>query len=178
MPKTTTPQIQYTKKIIPDALHGTDFASYKNICNKGFECSIGDDQFLGEGVYFWEGSYLLALRWAQRKTRAQSSREYAIIQASIDLGVCLDLSKPEHLEIIEKAVGQLRKHTSKELNDAVVLNFIDYTIQKLDTVRAIHPKGKHRIFKESRYLARVEPIICIKNTDMIITFELYEKDEF
>lgn len=169
-------EIQYVEKFIPDALHGTDIASYNHILKQGFKHSTGEDQFLGDGVYFWEGSYLLALRWAIRRAKRNHLNEYVIIIATIDLGICLDLLKPEHLEIVQKVAQKLKETTSKSINDAIVLNFIDHSIQKLDTIRAIHPETRKNIFDKSKFLSNVEPLICVKNTKNILSFSLQEQD--
>ena len=178
MPRFRVPPIKYIQKILPDCFHGTDIASYKSVCNDGFHHSTGPEQFLGDGVYFWEGSELLAVRWAIKKTKRARAQTYVVIQATIDLGYCLDLTKPEHLEIVEEAAQKLKAETpSYVINDPVVINFIDYAIQKLDTIRSINPKSKKLIFKGSRFLSNVEPIICVRNTENILYFELSQKDK-
>jgi len=56
------------EKIIPDAYHGTDFASACNILReKKFRTSTGEHQYLGDGVYFFESSIQEAQNWAKKK---------------------------------------------------------------------------------------------------------------
>src|SRR5439155_1194366 len=50
--------------------------------------------WLGHGIYFWEDSYLRALRWAEEESK-KSHRKIdlpAVIGATIELGNCLNLT--------------------------------------------------------------------------------------
>ena len=172
-----TPEIEDVTKIVPDALHGTDDESCKKIFkNNSFKHSPRHFSFLGNGVYFWEGSFLLARRWAIRKAKENNSFKYAIIKATINLGVCLDLNKPEHIELVENVADKLQKKLNYPLNDPVVINFINDNFINLDTVRALNPKSKKPIFKGSRYINKTEPLICVKNNDKILEYSICEKD--
>ncbi len=61
--------------------------------------------WLGPGVYFWEGDPVRAWEWA--KDRGYS--EPFVIGAIIDLGECLDLTLRENLEYLSIAYSDLRR---------------------------------------------------------------------
>jgi hypothetical protein len=73
--------------------------------------------WLGPGVYFWEGDPLRALEWAQWK----KFDEPFVIGAVIDLRNCLDLMVKENLDLLASAyhsyVAQQRKSGLKILEN-------------------------------------------------------------
>jgi hypothetical protein len=73
--------------------------------------------WLGPGVYFWEGDPLRALEWAQSKT----IDEPFVVGAVIDLRNCLDLMVRENLDLLASAydsyVAQQRKSRLKILEN-------------------------------------------------------------
>ena len=70
------------------------------------EQSKKDYDWLGPGVYFWEGDPHRAMEWAEEKVRQKIYRDAFVIGAVIDLGNCLDLLLRENLELL---VGRLQK---------------------------------------------------------------------
>jgi hypothetical protein len=73
--------------------------------------------WLGPGVYFWEGDPLRALEWAQSKT----IDEPFVVGAVIELRNCLDLMVRENLDLLASAydsyVAQQRKSRLKILEN-------------------------------------------------------------
>lgn len=61
----------------------------------GLSNSNNDYDWLGNGIYFWEGSYQRALDWAKQNTRITQP---AVVGAFIKLGNCLDLLDSKYLE--------------------------------------------------------------------------------
>ena len=53
--------------------------------------------WLGSGIYFWEGDPVRAREWAEERKRLGKITEPAVIGAIIDLGHCLDLTNREDL---------------------------------------------------------------------------------
>lgn len=54
--------------------------------------SDGQNEWLGHGIYFWEGDPERALDWARNGHAKAPISEPAVVGAIIDLGVCLDLT--------------------------------------------------------------------------------------
>ena len=66
--------------------------------------------WLGPGVYFWEGNYARALEWAnERYQDGKLDSKPFVIGAIIDLGRCLDLFDRSAMNQVKKAHGHLNK---------------------------------------------------------------------
>lgn len=72
-----------------------------------FRESVEEFDWLGPGVYFWEGDARRALEWADEKVRQGSYPEAAVLGAVIDLGVCLDLTTRDDLNLLADAYESL-----------------------------------------------------------------------
>jgi hypothetical protein len=59
--------------------------------------------WLGDGIYFWEGSAIRARYWATEMV----SGEADVVQAEIDLGLCLDLMNTEYLDVLRETYDSL-----------------------------------------------------------------------
>jgi len=61
--------------------------------------------WLGHGIYFWEGSHARALRWAETESLRTESKikKPGVLGAVIDLGNCLNLTEVEALELVKGA---------------------------------------------------------------------------
>lgn len=70
------------------AYHGTDRTTADYILAGGqFQASANEHDWLGRGIYFWEGGIDRALRWA----REHGAAEPAVVGALVQLGDCYDL---------------------------------------------------------------------------------------
>lgn len=69
-----------------------------------------DYDWLGSGIYFWEGSYTRALEWAQAGVAAKKIEQPAVIGAVIDLRHCLDLFDRGATEQLREAHSTVRKN--------------------------------------------------------------------
>src|SRR5437667_3177918 len=97
------------EKIVPDAYHGTDVANIESINANGFRIGTGADLYLGDGIYFFEGS-----KWhAENFLKQQNANcKVAIYRCTINLGRCLDLNNEDHKEAIRKLTRDVRFYTA------------------------------------------------------------------
>jgi len=164
--------IENFEKIIPDAYHGTDFASACNILReKKFRTSTGEHQYLGDGVYFFESSIQEAQNWAKKKTKSvKGGCKYVVFRAIINLGRCLDLTRREHINVILKLKSRLSEKTKKkEIAVSALINFLTYKFDEIDTVRAFNCLGNRLFVRPNIYYTQL--IICVKKHECIIDFE-------
>lgn|GEM_PF-1272033 len=173
-------QIRYYDKLVPDAYHGTTHDSARQIIAKQeFIPSAGEDEYLGFGVYFFEGSELDAKEWARKRVGRRG--KIAVIQAVVNLGRCLDLNVREHRKFVQDTVRHLgTKRRVPGVTDAMVINFIGANFKpEIDTVRALYPPrdpGNTRLFPGSRLWDFVRLVICVRNVRNIIKFsKCYEE---
>lgn len=165
------PHIPNFHKKVPDAYHGTDKISAAEILrSRKFKYGTNGKLYLGDGVYFYESSLWHAQTWAERK---YPRNDCAIIQAEIDLGHCLDLHNFEHREFLKQVRSQLKSYADG-ITDALVINWVvKYGKVNIDTVRATYTCSLYgKIFKESRFNAFEQLIICVKNSNNILKISL------
>lgn len=170
-------------KIVPDAFHGTDLDSAERIAQTGkFLPSHGDQQYLGDGIYFFESSSYNAINWARDKKKVSS---IGVIKSTIALGRCLDLHNSEHTKLIRSVARDLsEKRKRRDITDAFVINFIvKMSDDTIDTVRATHipgirkkPLGNLKIFSGSHFLMEQSLIICVKNHCSIMNCDFYHRE--
>jgi hypothetical protein len=169
-------QVQESNTVIDNAFHGTELAVAKRLANgESFKVSTGLDQYLGQGVYFYEVSLEQAESWVNRKRY----EEYGILQATVKLGRCLDLNTPEHRKILQYVAAALEKKvgSSEEVTDAAVIEYYASEMEKrLETVRYAFSQDTKSgpIYRNSRFSAR-EMILCvrklqnIRKVDLVVT---------
>ncbi len=70
--------------------HGCDKTVFNKVIKRGegLKESVNNYDWLGHGMYFWEGSYDRALEWAKNSNTVKTP---AVIGAFIKLGNCLEL---------------------------------------------------------------------------------------
>ena len=79
-----------------------------------FGRSQNDDDWLGNGIYFWEYAPRQAWLWAdQRRRRKRWSGEIAVVASMIRLGSCFDLLDPENV----KTLGVLHRGYTKIIGE-------------------------------------------------------------
>ena len=163
-------EIKDYQKIVPDAFHGTSSKNAKKILSEGFQISRGPGQFLGDGVYFFESSEWHAKNWALRH-RDRLTEKIAVIQALINLGHCYDLHNAEYRKLARETKENLNRHGTKEITDAVVINFLATKFKIIDSVRATYISTEYgrgqRIFEGSRFFEYVQLMICVRRTENI-----------
>ncbi len=163
-------------KIVPDAYHGTNYANAKEILEGGaFLPSKGENEYLGFGIYFFEGSEWEAKQWARHK---YGRAKVGVMWATINLGRCLDLSIKEHRDLIKETVAVLSKRPNMpRITDALVINLIAGKYKELiDTVRAIYiPNQGHipqPLFQGSLFYDATRMMICVRNAKAILRFSI------
>ena len=90
--------------------HGTDDAIATNVIGgqiAHLEHSRGRFEWLGHGIYFWEGDPQRALEWAQDGNAKRKIKDPGLVGAIIDLGFCLDLTTRTGLDEIAQAHATL-----------------------------------------------------------------------
>ena len=121
--------------------HGTDLANVDSILTDGYQASEGDDQWFGNGVYFFikglssKPAYQ-AEQWAivsayDGKAERYRYREWGVIESTMDLeeNVIFDLNKEEqrdYLTLLYRTMFEaLRKYNSHVygLTDGMVINY-------------------------------------------------------
>lgn len=109
----------YVSPQIVVGFHGCDRSTSDRVIQQNTHLSNSENKYdwLGHGIYFWEGSYERALDWAKSSDRVS---EPSVIGAFIRLGNCLDLldtAKIDYLKlgyaILEKEVASLGKALPK-----------------------------------------------------------------
>jgi hypothetical protein len=163
------PQIKPSGKTVPDAYHGTSKDIAVKIKHNGFTPSEEDD-YLGNGVYFFESSEWHAQQWARKKYS-----EIGVICAEIELGNCLELYKKEHQDLIKDTCKEVQKKLGlKNLKDGIIINWItrDFKV-KVDTVKALYTiGGSKKIFPGSHFYEDTVMMICVKNLSNIVRFSI------
>lgn len=152
--------------------------------------------WLGQGVYFWEGDPLRAREWANWKRDRGDYSEPFVIGAVIDLGNCLDLLVRDNLELLQEAYQGLLEETraaSLEMpqnrnakDDAfkdMLLRFLDYAViekvhdsiavagaaagaEPFDTVRGLFQEGA-AAYSGSGFRLKSHTQIAVRNAAAI-----------
>lgn len=174
--KMTLAKVSRLRQIVENAFHGTTWATAKKIEVEGFEIGKSPKGYLGDGVYFYEGSKMLARNHVTKRRRFV---KWAILQSTINLGKCLDLNTPEHrmiLEAVREVMIEEGGYDPEDLTDALIINWyaVEYETE-LETIRwnlsdplwpAIYPRSRIR---------RSEPIICVKKRNNISDSKIIDK---
>jgi hypothetical protein len=165
------PQIDHTDTVVNNAYHGTDrFAAEKILADGRFNVSRGPDHWLGDGVYFFQGSIAEAKWWARKTTKERRLKEYAILKAKVLLGKCLDLTKTEFWEQLEEWIEYLKEKGVRDLTDAYVINsFAGEWQGGFDTVRCRF-QGKRPFRGSKMYREQIQ--ISVRTTKNISGIEL------
>jgi hypothetical protein len=151
-----------------------------------------DYDWLGTGIYFWEGDPKRALEWA-RSAKLNPKRHKTTIEnpfvlgAIIDLGACLDLMESDSLEKLKRAYaifesqdrvkpkneGSLANPGRRKLDFAVV-NFLHDLLElagetPFDSVRALFPEGDE-LYPEAGFLDRTHVQIAVRKESSVIGY--------
>ena len=167
----SAPKIELTDKVIPDAFHGTTLAAAANILVNGFRMGVEEKGWLGKGVYFYESSREDAAAWAKRTL---PPAQVSVIRATINLGYCLDLHIPEHIQLMRWYYDALTQRIARrgltdhgnpiKVTEPLVLNLMERNMN-LDTIRVGHSTAFVRkpAFPGSRFRKGHQIIICVRN---------------
>jgi len=101
--------------------HGTSLESAKKILASNYELSIGDDEWLGDGVYFFVNGVStktldLAEKWAITQSWSKEDKilkysEYCVLQSNIQVDEFefLDLTTEDGVEILSYLVDKYKE---------------------------------------------------------------------
>jgi hypothetical protein len=177
--------------------HGCEEEIAKKILSSSHHLQISKNEYdwLGSGVYFWEGDPKRAQQWADEKALKGEIQNPAIVGAIIDLGNCLDLSTIEGVELIKqayeayknlrvKAGKSLHKNTDppqSKVKDKLIRR-LDYAvieqlhqmlketeIEPYQTVRGVFLEGDEA-YPGAGILERTHTQIAVRDTDCIIGY--------
>lgn len=152
--------------------------------------------WLGSGIYFWEGDPRRAMEWANAKVARGDYKEPFVIGAVIDLGNCLDLLVRENLELVKDAANSfaevqmtsgyvmpVNKSAPRDPSPDLVLRYLDCAvvnhlhsiiegpdrpegIEPFDTVRGLFGEGIE-LFPGSGFKDKTHSQIAVRNPDCI-----------
>lgn len=158
-------------RLVPDAYHGTDRGSAQTILSSGFQASTGEKQYLGDGVYFFESARDQAEKWAKRKCKENGYSAFAVLQADIHLGRCLNLLDERCRRIVSQIAVKLAAR-GREVTDATAINAAGL-LYPIDTVRAARSRARTgTLFAGSKFDREIELIICVRNKANITNVRL------
>lgn len=144
--------------------------------------------WLGHGIYFWEGNPARAIEWAESRKADGKIVTPFVIGAIIDLRHCLDLFDLEGVQEVKTAhsalsslfkiagkklpvnVGQTPDKAGRKL-DCMVMNFLhQYRAARsevsFDSIRGPFLEGR-RIYRGAGFRAENHIQLCVRNTDCI-----------
>lgn len=171
--------------------HGTRLSVARGIVTRrrGFEPSRNRDDWLGQGVYFWEYAPYQAEEWARRRKKLLKWKEpVAVLGSMIRLGYCLDLLDPHNVRIVKSMAQNYReaeliagRGLPENMNhhkylDCAVFEYVYEAIRDarsgspVDTARAVYvptDSGK-RIWKRSWISEGAHIQICVRNSASIL----------
>ncbi|WP_313074942.1 hypothetical protein [Melaminivora sp.] len=147
-----------------------------------------DYDWLGSGIYFWEGNYARALDWACERQREGKIQTPAVIGAIIDLRLCLDLfdlSAMQQLRHAHVVLKKMYRSTGQKLPrnvgptpdkggrllDCLVIKTAhqlreDQHLPSYDSVRGPFLEGRP-IYSTSGFRTHTHIQICVRNTQCI-----------
>lgn len=138
----------YSKKTsLVMGFHGCDKSVRDAVVNGGdLKPSMNAYDWLGNGIYFWEGDPQRALEWAQQLSmrKGSSVKEPAVIGAVIDLGNCLDFTNRRSIFLLQHGYEYLKKFRQRNgmemPRNTNIGNNTDLLRRELDcaVIQAIH----------------------------------------
>ncbi len=156
--------------------HGTSRENVPKILDSGFKVSIGEEQWFGEGVYFFEDDPVEAKNWAIKIKGFV--RNWAVLKARIEANNVLDITKGREWNVfigIRKRIAEANKekgHKNKVINDVVAINlmcqqFTRTTGETIDVVKAGLNAPGYQWTDAVTNIPRMQYQVCVKNVDCI-----------
>jgi len=144
--------------------------------------------WLGSGIYFWEGNPARAMSWAENRQKQGKIQSPFVIGAIIDLRHCLDLFDQDGLLQVKAAHDELRRifrlagkdmprnvgdtpdKAGRKL-DCMVMNYLHQYREKrneteFDSIRAPFLEGK-KIYLGAGFRSQNHIQLCVRNTACI-----------
>jgi hypothetical protein len=164
------------------AYHGCDeTVAQQLIAGTPFEESANTWDWLGGGIYFWEGDPVRGLEWAHELKRRNKVQNPAVVGVALDLGLCLDLMTRKSVQVLGSAYAGLEKlalisgsalpENSGPLRrdrDCAVVNYLYETMPdpKFQTVRAAFPEGEE-LYPGSGFVTKSHIQIAVRDHSCI-----------
>ncbi len=169
--------------------HGTKRATARRIIlgEEPFGRSENDDDWLGNGIYFWEYAPQQAWLWARQRQRSKGwDDEIAVVASMIRLGSCFDLLDPENVRALglfyqgyEQAMMESRRELpinvwSKKRLNCAAFEFayagLEAQGDPVDTCRAVFVPTRRadRLWGGSGINPHAHIQICVRNVDCIL----------
>jgi hypothetical protein len=178
-----------------DIFHGTSKQTADVIIREGFKKSTGDEQWLGDGVYFFTNGLSdpqnAAQQWAEYKAWDNNNRRNtytfaAVIKAvtEVDDDNLLDLTTEDGVKVLDYIENHCIKKKLLEVNvkdysceDGYLINFAREQIDALPDIKVIVGDVFIQLNKSQRIkrIHRHTPnctICCVNDTDCITNVEL------
>ncbi len=146
--------------------------------------SANSHDWLGHGIYFWEGAPARAMQWA--KSSKSAKRNPYVVGAIINLGCCLNLTDTAHQLLLQRTYDHIKdaeeltgvklpvnKNGRNQLdcvviNQALVFSEMESKIT-FDTVRGVFPEGDP-IYSGSCLLTKTHIQIAVRNPACILGY--------
>lgn len=171
--------------------HGCDRAVGESIIS-GSQPDLNPSEkaydWLGHGIYFWEGNLARAWAWAQQRKDEGKIQAPFVLGAIIDLRHCLDLFNRESMQHVRTAydgmasamarvgkelpknIGQTPDKAGRKL-DCAVMNTLhqyrkDQSLAAFDSVRGPFLEGD-RIYEGAGFQAESHIQICVRSIHCI-----------
>ena len=146
--------------------------------------------WLGSGIYFWEGNYKRAKEYGEEQSKRGKYPKAVVIGAVIDLGHCLNLLDGDSIELLTEAYKQLKLQsegkgevlpkntlikeglTFDRKLDCAVVETLCQIMENLgkppfDSIRAAFLEGKPA-YEGSNFRVQDHIQICIRNPEKCI----------
>ncbi len=176
--------------------HGCDRRIRDAVINgEELKPSLNAYDWLGNGIYFWEGDPQRAYEWAVQasKRKTSSVNEPAVLGAVIDLGNCFNLMNRQSIPLLKAGYEWLKKYNNKNNfdmpqnenigeNQDLLYRYLDCAvIQKIhevirsglipdaapfDSVKALFPEGKE-VYDGAGFKEKTHIQLCIINPNCI-----------
>ncbi|WP_411824640.1 hypothetical protein [Leptospira sp. 'Mane'] len=177
--------------------HGCDEEVANSVISGKLTLSKSENSYdwLGHGIYFWEGNYSRALEYAQLlqsnpKRNKGKIKKPAVIGAIIDLGNCLNLLESESIDLLKESYNLLSKSSkttgnplpenkSIDLEKDLLLRNLDCAVIEnlhamrkelelpvFDSVRGYFREGKE-IYPNAGFHDKNHIQLCIRNPKSI-----------
>ncbi len=92
-----------TKPVIVLGFHGCDKSVRDRLVLTKSEMIRSDNSYdwLGHGMYFWEGNVDRAKQWAEENKVGREIKTPSVVGAVLDLGLCFDLVDSKYLKLLK-----------------------------------------------------------------------------
>jgi len=135
------------------AFHGCDKTLGEAVLRgkeSGLHWSEKEYDWLGHGIYFWEGNPSRAFNWAEERKKSKIIKTPFVLGAILDLKHCLDLFDSDGLQQVSDAYSTLKQ--AFEASNTPILKNVGATPDKagrrLDcaVINALHQYRKNQEF--------------------------------